>query len=184
MVSRHGARCTIELKRVLLDAFRTRDDQLVLGYTADRSDVARFERFFDSGSDRPPRAPLIERGLTKADCLAMVERAGIVLPEMYRRGFSNANCVGCVKGGEGYWNKIRREFPEDFAEVSAIQEEIGPGAYFFRDRKTGRRISLRELSPDAGRDDETLPDCSFFCEAAEDALTATPTASGSIVDNS
>lgn len=167
MASQHGAPCSATFKRELLDAIRTPDDTVVLGYTADRLDVARFERFFDPGSNKPPEVPLIERGLTKADCLAIVERAGIELPLMYRLGFNNANCIGCVKGGEGYWNKIRRLFPAEFAEIAAIQEAIGPGAYLFRDRKTGERYGLRDLPPDAGRDDATVPDCSFFCEAAE-----------------
>ena len=43
---------------------------------------------------------------------SLIERAGLRLPEMYRLGYANANCVGCVKGGAGYWNKIRRDFPE------------------------------------------------------------------------
>ena len=167
MASRYGARCSIELKRELLDAVRTPDDTVVLGYTADLRDVKRFERFFDPGSNNPPEVPLIERGLTKADCLAIVERAGIELPLMYRLGFNNANCIGCVKGGEGYWNKIRRHFPAEFAEIAEIQESIGPGAYLFRKRDTGERYGLLALPPDAGRDDSTVPDCSFFCEAAE-----------------
>lgn len=113
---------------------------------------------------------MIEANLTHDDCLEMVRRAGIELPAMYRLGFNNANCIGCCKGGEGYWNKIRAVFPETFAAVVAIQEEIGSGSYFFRNRKTGERIGLKNLKPDAGRHDEPLPSCSFFCEMAEDEI--------------
>lgn len=171
MMSRKGAPCSKFLKRKLLDSFRQPGDITVLGFTADARDAARLDRFFDPDSDSLPRAPLVERGLTKADCLAMVERAGIELPIMYRLGYHNANCVGCVKGGEGYWNKIRRDFPERFEQVADIQESLGPGAYLFRNRATGERYSLRSLSPTAGRyPDEPNIECGFSCEIAEQDL--------------
>lgn len=42
-------------------------------------------------------------------------------------------------------------------EVGRAQEDIGPGSYFFRNRKTGERFGLKDLPPDAGRHDEPLP---------------------------
>lgn len=159
-----GAPCSIELKHAVLDAVCLPNDIHVIGYTADPKDRTRSLRFPDW------KFPLIERNLTKNDCLAIVQRAGIELPEMYRRGFNNANCIGCCKGGEGYWNKIRIEFPERFAEVAAIEEEIGENAYLFRNRKTGKRFGLNQLLPTSGRHSEPLPDCSFHCEAAEHEL--------------
>jgi len=58
-----------------------------------------------------------------------------------------ANGRKIANSGEGYWNKIRRDFPEQFNTVADIQEMIGPSAYLFRDRKTGERYSLRQLPP-------------------------------------
>ncbi len=98
----------------------------------------------------------------------MVERAGIELPMMYRLGFNNANCIGCCKGGEGYWNKVREVFPDDFADVVQIQDSIGPGAYLFRNRSTSERFALRDLPIGKGRHDEPLASCSFFCAMAEE----------------
>ena len=92
------------------------------------------------------------------------------MPAMYRLGYDNANCIGCVKGGAGYWNKIRRDFPERFEQIAAIEEAIGPSAYLFRDRDTNERYSLRDLDPLSGRHDEPLPSCSFFCEIAEQEI--------------
>jgi len=159
----YGAPCSAHLKRDVLEAACLPDDIYAFGYTADPKDVRRSER------RRGPQAlfPLIEANLTHNDCLAMVERAGIRLPEMYRLGFNNANCIGCCKGGEGYWNKIREVFPERFAEVVQIQEAIGPGSYMFRNRKTGERFALKDLPVGAGRHDEPLPNCSIFCDLAE-----------------
>ncbi len=164
-----GAPCSRALKKDVLDAYRLPSDIMVLGFTAEEKD--RLDRFLDA-NNIAVIAPLIERGLTKADCLAIVERAGITIPLMYQLGYDNANCIGCVKGGEGYWNKIRRDFPDHYEELAVIQEDIGPGAYLFRNRATGERYSLRQLPPDAGRHNETLPDCSFFCEMAEQEISA------------
>jgi len=169
MAGHNGAPCSKALKRDLLESFRQPGDITVLGFTVEES--KRLTRFFDADSDSLPCAPLIERGLTKSDCLAIIERAGIELPAMYRLGYHNANCIGCVKGGEGYWNKIRRDFPSQFAQIADIQESIGPGAYLFRNRKTGVRYSLRQLPPDAGRyPDEPNIECGFSCEIAEQDL--------------
>lgn len=161
----HGAPCSMELKRRLLNAQLKPNDIIVVGLTVEEDD--RLEDLRDNNPGMDFQSPLIERGLTKSDCLAMVERAGIQLPLMYREGFENANCPGCVKGGEGYWNRIRIIRPERFKQVLAIQEEIGPGAYFFRDRHTGERFGLKDLNPAAGRHNEPAPSCSFFCEMAE-----------------
>lgn len=161
-----GASCTRALKGKLLDGFRRPGDVTVIGYTAEERD--RFDDFVERHPDVTVKAPLIEAGLSKADCLAMVERAGIELPAMYRLGYQNANCIGCIKGGKGYWNKIRVDFPARFEEVAAIEESLGPKASLFYDPKTKTRISLRQLHPDAGRDQpESEISCSFFCETAE-----------------
>lgn len=162
-----GAPCSKHLKAKVLDAWARPDDEAVLGFTIEEQD--RFEDFLERNrSGRVYLAPLIDAGLSKPDCKAIVERAGIDLPAMYRLGYGNANCIGCPKGGEGYWNKIRRDFPEIFERRAQVQETIGPGAYIFRDRKTGERYSLRELPPNKGRMSEEPPiACSFFCELVE-----------------
>lgn len=172
MNGQYGAPCSVALKRDVLNSIARPDDVFVLGYTAEEED--RLNDFIDANNGRKVLAPLIDRGLSKADCLAIVERAGIVLPEMYRLGYNNANCIGCVKGGEGYFNRIRRDFPERFYQIADIQESIGPGAYLFRNRETGERYGLRDLPPDKGRHDEVLPDCSFFCVMAEQEFVGAP----------
>lgn len=165
MKSRYGAPCTTELKRKLLASIERPGDVLVFGFTAEEED--RFHDFKERNPDRTAVAPLIERGLGKQDCLAMLERAGIELPMMYRLGYSNANCIGCVKGGEGYFRAIREDFPEQFESLAKMQESIGPGAYLFRNRETGERYSLRDIPPGPARRDLSPPSCGLFCEMAE-----------------
>lgn len=170
MKGRNGAPCTGRLKQQLLQAWEQPGDVLIFGYTAEES--GRFADFQDRNPDRPSRAPLIERGLGKEDCKSIVERAGIQLPAMYGLGYDNANCIGCVKGGEGYFRAIREDFPEQFEELCCVQDELGPGSYLHRNRKTQVRFSLRDLGSGPVRRNESLPSCSFFCEMAEADLIA------------
>lgn len=167
----HGAPCSKLLKRRLLDAWKQPGDVMVLGYTAE--ETTRLDDFRERNPDRPVIAPLIERGLTKDDCKAIILRAGIELPFMYRAGYSNANCPGCVKGGEEYWRAVRVDFPEVFEARCQVQDELGPGSWFLRYRsgpRKGERFPLRDLPDGPIRRNSPLPSCSFFCEMAEDDL--------------
>lgn len=165
-----GAPCTTTLKRELLKTIEQPGDVIVLGFDASEDD--RFDDFQERNPDRPAIAPLITAGLDKEDCKAMVQRAGIELPFMYRLGYDNANCIGCVKGGEGYFRAIREDFPIQFEELCKVQDELGDGSYLHRNRKTEVRFSLRELGNGPVRRNEKLPSCSFFCELAEQEYTA------------
>lgn len=166
IVNRNGAPCSKALKRDVMNAWSKPTDLMVLGYTAD--EPHRLDRFVDANADKNVWAPLVDAGMTKRDCFAMVSAAGLELPLMYRIGYHNANCPKCPKcpkGGMGYWNKIRVTHPENFEEMAQIQDVLGPGSYFFRNRTTGERISLRMLDPNAGRFEEEQPfECGAVCE--------------------
>jgi 3'-phosphoadenosine 5'-phosphosulfate sulfotransferase (PAPS reductase)/FAD synthetase len=106
--------------------------------------------------------PLIDLNFTKADVHRVFieeyqKRLGIRRPEMYDLGYNNNNCVGCVKGGAGYWNKIRIDFPEVFYKMAKIERIIGHSCI--------KDVFLDELDPDAGRKQKPiLEDCGIFCE--------------------
>lgn len=173
MMGPHGAPCSRMLKRDLLARWGQPGDIMVFGYTAEEAD--RLDDFRERNPDRPVIAPLIDAGLGKDDCKAMVLRAGIELPLMYLLGYDNANCIGCVKGGEGYWRAIREDFPDYFEAMCLLQDEIGPGSWFLRFRsgpRKGERFPLRELPAGEPRRNEKLPSCSFFCEMAEQEYAA------------
>lgn len=57
--------------------------------------------------------------------MGMLWKAGIEIPAMYKMGYNNNNCIGCVKGGMGYWNKIRKDFPKVFDRMAKIEREVG-----------------------------------------------------------
>jgi len=161
-----GALCTAELKRRPRFAYQRGDDRQVFGYTAEES--SRADRFRHQSPGVDLWTPLIDRGLTKPDCLAMIDRAGIRIPVMYELGYRNNNCIGCVKGGMGYWNKIRRDFPDVFARMASLERDIGASCI----RTDGESVFLDSLDPDRGLSSEE-PDmsCSLLCVLAEDEVT-------------
>jgi hypothetical protein len=84
-------------------------------------------------------------------------KSGIALPEMYLFGYNNNNCIGCVKGGAGYWNKIRRDFPEQFNRMAKLERAIGSTCI--------KGTYLDELNPKAGRHKDMEITCDFTCTA-------------------
>lgn len=165
-----GARCTGELKKAVRKDFERPGDRQVFGYTVEEQN--RVNRFIDSNNDVNIWPILIERGLTKSDCMAMLKRAGIELPEMYKLGYRNNNCIGCVKGEAGYWNKIRIDFPETFERMSQMEKLLGRTVCKIEKtvdgKRTLERIPLTELPPDQGDyPAENEIQCGIFCELAE-----------------
>lgn len=163
--SPNGALCTIELKKMLRLTFQVADDVQVFGYTFEEKH--RAERFRRVNFEVALETPLIDEGLTKSDCLAMVARTGIELPAMYKLGYQNNNCIGCVKGGMGYWNKIRRDFPGTFWRMAELERKINATCL----RDNGEPLFLDELAPDRGNaQDEPSFECSLLCAAVEDDI--------------
>lgn len=163
-----GARCTTELKKVPRKEYQRVDDVHVFGYTAD--ELRRVDQFHRENPELYTDFVLVERKMTKADCHAMVRAAGIEAPAMYRLGYKNNNCIGCVKGQAGYWNKIRRDFPDVFDRMAKTERRIGAAICKREGRSPdGTRwrkpVYLDELPPSAGRY-KAEPDisCGPICE--------------------
>lgn len=121
-----GAPCTLELKKKVRwqieDAAEIWQAQ-IFGF--DAGERKRAIRFAEQNPKAKAVFPLIDRGLTKEDCMSLLRRAKIDLPNMYRLGFHNNNCIGCVKGGKGYWNLIRKHYPETFKKMMEIEQDLG-----------------------------------------------------------
>lgn len=171
LVGPTGARCTTELKKRVRQDFGRPDDILVMGYTSE--EVGRVKQFEKQNPELHLWPILVESGLTRADCLALIERAGIDLPVMYRLGYHNNNCIGCVKGQAGYWNKIRQDFPEVFAETADIERDLGRAIckreWVENGERKLERVRLDELPEDLG-DYPSEPDiqCGLMCALAEE----------------
>lgn len=164
----NGASCTMLLKKDIRKEFERPNDIQIFGYTCEEGN--RINRFIDSNNDVDMQAPLFDKGLTKQDCLAMIENAGIELPTMYKLGYKNNNCCGCVKASSpAYWKKIKIDFPKRFEMMRAF--EIMTGASICKTTIDGVkdvRIKLDELPERIKPMDDTVDiQCGIFCLMAE-----------------
>lgn len=162
MAGHKGAPCTVKLKKEARQQWEdiNKPDWHVLGFTADEKD--RYERFikFERTNVLPV---LIEAGISKRNCFEILHRAGIKRPEIYNLGYSNANCIGCVKGQYArYWNLVRKTYPDVFSRRAEQSRRLG--------------VKLWKVSDDDRRFLDELPnnyddgqmmidfDCGIFCE--------------------
>ena len=155
----YGARCTVELKKKLRFEFERPDDVQVFGYTVDEKD--RADRLRKAYPEINAIFPLIDNNLTKDNCVGLVSRLGLRIPTMYSLGFNNNNCIGCVKGGMGYWNQIRKHFPDQFSRMASIERKVGHSCV--------KGVFLDELDPDRGHRLKEKPiSCDFICQSVLD----------------
>lgn len=158
-----GARCTKELKKAVREAFERDGDLQVFGF-----DAGEMDRVYQYAKNQPEVAlwcPLVDACISKDLSFHIVQQAGIELPAMYRLGYRNNNCIGCVKGGAGYWNKIRRDFPAVFDRMAKLERELG--AKLVQATIDGRRqrVHLDELPLTAGRHSDDPPmSCGLLCQ--------------------
>lgn len=160
----NGAPCTTLLKKdvryQIQDEIGIWDGQ-VWGFDFCEREINRAIRFRQQNPETKPIFPLIEHHISKPDALGILWKAGIEIPALYRLGYTNNNCIGCVKGGIGYWNKIRKDFPERFRRMAEIERKVG--ATCLKDEKG--RIWLDELDPDRGENvAKVAVECSIICQ--------------------
>lgn len=168
----HGAPCTDKLKRRVRKEWeidniknkmkKDKNGKYPITYVwgFDYEEKHRADRLVENLTEYYHEFPLIEKQLTKNDIHAIAQRIGLKRPLMYDLGYSNNNCIGCVKGGMGYWNKIRADFPEVFESRAKREREVGHS--ILKDKNGA--IWLDELDPNKGRmEDEISQECSIFC---------------------
>lgn len=158
---RGGAPCSGELKKSVRYGHQKLDDLHVFGFTSEEK--SRAARFAENEIGIDAEFPLIDAGLGKDDCLAMIERVGIELPAMYKLGYSNNNCLGCVKASSYiYWARIRRDFPDVFQRRAEQERQVG----FKLCRHKGAWTWLDELPLIDLPDTVEAPNCNLLCEIA------------------
>lgn len=156
-----GAPCTLHLKKEARQDWEkvNKVDWHVFGFTLEEK--KRHDRFVLT--ERENVLPvLIDAGMSRDDCFAMIQATNIALPRAYAWGLPNANCIGCVKAtSPTYWNLVRKIAPEVFRQREEQSRRLG--AKLVRVKK--KRIFLDELDPLAkGRALKSMPDCGIFCE--------------------
>lgn len=164
-----GAPCTGELKVKPRLEFQQLGDIHVFGYTADSHDVARAEALKENWPDLIIETPLIDRGITKAACLAMLKTVGIKEPRTYAMGFPNANCIPCVKAtSPAYWALVRLHFPDEFYRMAEISRSLDVRLT----RINGERVFIDEIPDDHPVTQPIAPECDFLCSMAEQEMMA------------
>jgi hypothetical protein len=162
----NGAPCTLHLKKELRISFQLPTDKHIFGYCAEEQ--SRWDDFLDA-NNIDAESPLIDRGLEHSDCLAIIQDVGIEIPTMYKLRYKHNNCIGCTKStGQGYWNKIRNDFPHVFDYMAKESRRLNVRMI----RIENERCFLDELVPGTG-DYQSEPEiqCGIFCEMAKSEIS-------------
>jgi len=154
----YGAPCTQKLKKDVRKQWeREHPEHHTYVWGFDCNEVNRAKRTEQSLTDYDHEFPLIDNGITKEQAHGIAWKLGLKRPVMYDLGYPNNNCIGCVKGGMGYWNRIRQDFPEVFERRAKQEREINHSCI--------KGVFLDELKPDRGNiNDEVMDDCDIICQ--------------------
>lgn len=121
-----GAICSYQLKRLVRERFEKENKftHQVFGF-----DIKESKRALSMRSNNPktnPIFPLMMYGLDKKECMEFLKYEFIAIPLMYWLGFLNNNCfgTGCVQGGIGYWQKMKRDFRIKFLRMAVVEHQL------------------------------------------------------------
>ena len=175
----HGAICSSTLKRELRIEL---EKSLVYDYEAFGFDIDEPKRAKAMKLNYPkakPCFPLLFEGLSKMHCIEIINEAGIEIPEAYKLGFHNNNCLGtgCVQGGIGYWQKMQRDFPDKFNAMAKVEHDLtdlsGEPVTMLKDQgKDGGLVfliphpnypNLKHIGQMKGRPPKPLMECNGYC---------------------
>ncbi len=162
--SNNFAPCTNWLKKRVRKEWEEqhKDCELTYVWGFDLKEKNRAERTIEANPQANHEFSLIDKCLSKEEVHGLFERTfDFKRPLMYDLGYPNNNCIGCVKGGMGYWNNIRKDFPEVFKARSELERQVG---YAMLKDSNGKPIFLDELEPTRGNmNTEIFPDCGIMC---------------------
>jgi 3'-phosphoadenosine 5'-phosphosulfate sulfotransferase (PAPS reductase)/FAD synthetase len=178
----NGAICSSELKRATRIKYQKEHDydHQVFGFEFGKKEFNRAESMKLNYPDSKPIFPLLQMGMYKEDCIQYVQDAGIEVPMTYKMGYNNNNCfqTGCVQGGIGYWQQIKRQEPKKFYRMAVWEHLLtdlkGEPVTMLKDREQGKSEKLflvphpdypniNDISQKKGRPTEPLMECNGFC---------------------
>ncbi len=139
----------------------------IFGYTNDKTDRVRAERLRKAFFEMKIETPLIDRGLDKAACLALVAAAGIKPSRVYALGFPNDNCMPCGKAtSPNYWSLVRLHRPNEFQRMAQLSRSLGARLA----RINNVRVFIDEIPADWPTTEAIAPACDFMCQLAAQEL--------------
>lgn len=156
--------CTNWLKKRVRKEWEREHEDYNITYVwgFDVEERKRAERTVESNPQAEHEFPLIDKGLSKQEVHGLFESTfDFKRPLMYDLGYPNNNCIGCVRGGMGYWNRIRKDFPEVFKARAELERKIGASIL--------KQCFLDELDPNRGNmNTEVFPACGVMCQLARE----------------
>lgn len=178
----NGAICSYMLKRRVREQWEKENQYThqVFGFEYNPKEINRAKAMELNHPQTNPIFPLIENKLTKNDCLKILRQNKIEIPQAYKLGFQNNNCLGtgCVQGGIGYWKKIQKEMPHLFNKMAQVEHDLtdlkGQPVTMLKDQsaKTKGLVflkkhrdypQLKSIDDMKGRPVRPLVDCNGFC---------------------
>lgn len=175
----NGAVCSSELKRQVREVWQKNNYFKHQAFGFELDEVKRAKSMTLNHPKAKAIYPLLLYGFSKKDCIKLVQDAGLEVPRMYQLGFLNNNCfkTGCVQGGIGYWQKMKREFPDKFNAMADMEHKLtelkGKPVTMLKDQsKNGGLVFLKyninypeikDISKMKGREPEPLFECNGFC---------------------
>ena len=179
-----GAICSATLKTKLRLKWQRRNEYDHQAFGFDISEINRAKSMVKSHEEAKPIFPLLMFGMSKKDCLKYLSDAGVQVPEPYANGFGNNNCfkTGCIQGGIGYWQKMKREHPDKFEKMAEMEHRLtdikGEPVTMLKDQSNEAKLkkcnlvflkkhpdypSVLTIDDKKGREPKPLMDCMGFC---------------------
>lgn len=123
-----GAICSYKLKRVVREKWEKENEYThqVFGFEFDKKEFNRANSLKLNHPQTKPIFPLLMFGYEKNECVDFLKKANIKIPTPYKWGLKNNNCLGtgCVQGGIGYWQKIKREHNGLFERMAEMEHKL------------------------------------------------------------
>lgn len=179
-----GAICSSELKRQVRIDFQRRSKFSAQVFGFDCDEINRAKNIKKNYPASLPIFPLLLHGLSKKECIKIIQSNNIEIPRMYALGFHNNNCfrTGCVQGGVGYWKKIQKEFPSKFNTMASLEHNLtdnkGKPVTILKDQSKEAKITgntkvflkkhpdyphLKCINDMKGQEVKPLVECNGFC---------------------
>jgi len=179
-----GAVCSSELKRQVRETWEKTNTwkPQIFGFELD--EYKRAKGMVLNHPQTKPIFPLMMYGLSKKDCIKIVQDENIEVPRSYAWGFLNNNCLGqtedtggCVQGGIGYWQKMQKMFPKKFDAMAEMEHKItglkGKPVTMLKDQSKGGGLvflkphkdypHIKDISMMKGREPKPLFECNGLC---------------------
>lgn len=123
-----GAICSTVAKREVRELWQKSNkySNQVFGFEFEKKEFNRAMSMKLNHPKSKPIFPLLMMGYDKNDCIKLMTEWGIEVPRVYKLGFKNNNCfnTGCVQGGIGYWQKMKKDFPEKYYAMAKREHDL------------------------------------------------------------